>query len=335
MIIQFLKNIRTRYIFKSGYETFEKSGRTPPSAYAAMRRMFVLTKGKSNDEISETIEKNVGKYEGLSKKGILGDLSDIELQHMVLKMKEDGYFIFDAKLPEEIVDEIYNFALLTPCNHLDVNTDNYSTNKVLFDPEHPISPRYQFDNADIIDSATLQKLIFDPSLLIFAQEYLGVKPILDLMAFWWSVPFNGVGKSAAAQMYHFDLDRIKFMKFFFYITDVSSETGPHCYVRNSHKFLPAEVSRDGRFTDEEIEAVYGKENMVEICGKKGTIMAVDTRGFHKGKELIKGHRLLFQIEFANSMFGQMYPSVEINFKNEEVKEFALKYPYSYRDIFNF
>ena len=34
-------------------------------------------------------------------------------------------------------------------------------------------------------------------------------------------------------------------------------------------------------------------------------MAVDTRGLHKGLELIDGERLIFQIEFTNSLFGKM------------------------------
>ncbi|MES2394584.1 MAG: hypothetical protein V4549_01190 [Bacteroidota bacterium] len=62
--------------------------------------------------------------------------------------------------------------------------------------------------------------------------------------------------------------------------------------------MPCSLSRDGRFTDGEIENTYGKGNMIEICGKKGTILAVDTRGFNKGKELLKDSRLLFQIKFA-------------------------------------
>src|SRR5690606_10997252 len=101
-----------------------------------------------------------------------------------------------------------------------------------------ISPRYNFSRASILRSRELQQLIFDDSLRAVAQEYLGCKPILDHLAFWWSAPFEGKARSEAAQMYHFDMDRIKFLKFFFYITDVNPNNGPHCYVRGSHKSLP-------------------------------------------------------------------------------------------------
>jgi hypothetical protein len=155
---------------------------------------------------------------------------------------------------------------------------------------------------------------------------------MDLIAMWWSAPFHGAAKSEAAQMYHFDLDRIKFLKFFFYITDVDSETGPHCYVRKSHKRLPPSLLKEGRLTDDEVEIGFGKENMMELGGKRGTIMAVDTRGLHKGKDLVMGKRLLFQIEFANSMFGQYYePGKKPSLKPEFATQFE-KYKYTYQGI---
>lgn len=317
---------------KREFRFFEKTGNTTEKAYQLMRRMFVLTGGGSNDRISAAISDKVGKYDDIVNEGVLGKLTDGELDTMVSEMKNNGFYIFDKKLPEDLVAELYNFALTEPVNYLDTKTENYSAEKVVFDPEKPISPRYQFSEDSIVKLEVAQNLIFDKTLLAFAQKYLGVKPILDLLAFVWSAPFNGEVKSAAAQMYHFDMDRIKFIKFFFYLTDVDTDTGPHCYVEGSHNVLPQSLSRDGRFTDEEIEKRYGKDNMIEICGKKGTIMVVDTRGFHKGKELLKDTRLLFQVEFANSMFGQTYPPAYIKYASPQIKAQALHYPYTYAQL---
>jgi hypothetical protein len=129
---------------------------------------------------------------------------------------------------------------------------------------------------------------------------------------WWSRPFHGKASTEAAQLYHFDMDRIKFLKFFFYLTDVTPETGPHCYVRGSSKRKPAPILRDGRISDEEIDRHYPKADLVEICGGTGSIIAVDTRGWHKGKALTQGERLLLQFEFTNSMFGQNYPRTHLS-----------------------
>ena len=331
-MVNTLKNYLYKYKLARGLKEFEKTGTTTVGAYAALRQRFISTSGKSNDEISAAINQKVGKYDNVVAKGVLGNLSDKDLSAMVNAMKRDGYYIFDKLLPDNLVNDIYNYGLNIPCNYLDVNTNDYSVQEVLFDPNTPISPRYQFSNKAIVDLPAIQELLFDQSLLAFAQEYLGTKPILDLIAYWWSLPFNGKGKSAAAQMYHFDMDRIKFMKFFFYLTDVDTDTGPHCYVKGSHNTLPKSLSRDGRFTDEEIEATYGADNLIEICGKRGSIIAVDTRGFHKGKELVKDTRLIFQIEFANSMFGQTYPPTPIKFVNDDFRSIAHKYPHTYSQI---
>lgn len=45
-------------------------------------------------------------------------------------------------------------------------------------------------------------------------------------------------------------------------------------------------------------------NYNKIIGVKGTIAAVDTSGLHKGKLPVSKDRLIVQIEFTNSFFGQ-------------------------------
>jgi hypothetical protein len=44
--------------------------------------------------------------------------------------------------------------------------------------------------------------------------------------------------------------------------------------------------------------------VVELAGPKGTVLAVDTMGFHKGKPPISGYRLLAQLEYASPLFVQ-------------------------------
>jgi hypothetical protein len=79
----------------------------------------------------------------------------------------------------------------------------------------------------------------------------------------------------------------------------------------SHKRKPASLLRDERLTDGEILQHYAADDLVELCGPVGTILAVDTRGFHKGKPLENRDRLLFQIQYSDSLFGQNYPVVNV------------------------
>jgi hypothetical protein len=338
MILISVKNkyreFRYGRIFKIGYNEFVLKKLNSKKTYSAFRKLFVLTHGKSNDLLSDEISQKIGKYSDIVMQGVLGNISQDMLIKAVNKMRQDGYYIFDQKLDTAAVEEIYRYAQQTPASYIDVNNSGqaYTQDQIIFDSKKPVSPRYQFNDTQVLSCLPLQKLIFDRSLFAFAQEYLGCKPILDIVAFWWSAPFGGKARNAAAQMYHFDLDRIKFIKFFFYLTDVDTLTGPHCYVKGSHKTLPKEIDRDGRFEDEEIAAVYGAENLLELAGKKGTIMAVDTRGFHKGKELEHGERLLFQIQYTNSMFGQSYDSFDAKLIFPEYADQIQEYSYSYQNI---
>jgi hypothetical protein len=333
-----MKNIIKYLWFKIqlviGIKNFYKNGITSKIAYYAFRQMFVLTGGISNDNLTKEIKKRNGKVTTKNISGILSSLTINDFNYKLNEMENNGYVIFDNKLDDDTISKLTQLALQTPSLYIDIETNDFSSESVIFNPEKPLSPRYQFENNKIINNDNVQKLVFDQSLLYFAQEYLGSKPILDLVAFWWSLPFGGKGKSAAAQLYHFDMDRIKFIKFFFYLTDVNPDTGPHCYVKGSHKVLPKILRRDGRFSDQEIRDCYGSDNLIEICGKKGTIMAVDTRGFHKGKELLINNRLLLQIEFANSMFGQLYPKIDIEYFNDDIKKISKENRFTYGEIFN-
>ena len=53
-----------------------------------------------------------------------------------------------------------------------------------------------------------------------------------------------------------------------------------------------------RIPDADVAAAFGRENVVELFGKRGTVLAVDTRGFHKGKMLTSGHRLMTQLTYS-------------------------------------
>lgn len=203
------------YQVRQAIAKFEKTGTSTERDFKNFRQLFILSKGRFNDQISKEISSKVGTDPNLKSEGIFHKLSNHEISNIVEKIRENGYYIFKKKLSPEIIGEIQNFALKEPAHYLDVEKKEISTEKIYFDENNICSPRYDFSRDSIFKSSNLQQLIFDTSLLKIAQEYLGCKPVLDHLALWWSAPFNGKGRSKAAQMYHFDMDRIKFLKFFF------------------------------------------------------------------------------------------------------------------------
>lgn len=301
---RFLRNIG---VFFLGYTAFKVSKRTPKGAYASMRQLYCQTNGGFNELVSkmETVFRRPYKLEKVS--GVLGHLDPSDIRRIADDIRENGYHVFPNRLPAEKVAELVRFSKTEP------SIPRLSENKtpLIYRSENPVSPLYDFTPQSIFESPCLQPYLMDESFLAVAQEYLGNAPMLDLVAMWWSTAnCKNADLSKSAQLYHFDMDRIRFLKFFIYLSDVDTNNGPHCYIQCSNRVKAPGVRRDGRILDEELHRHYPEDAFKEITGPIGTILAVDTSGFHKGKPLESGERLIFQMEFSTSMFGQYYPPVK-------------------------
>jgi phytanoyl-CoA dioxygenase PhyH len=115
----------------------------------------------------------------------------------------------------------------------------------------------------------------------------------------------------AAQLFHYDFNRLNFLKVLIYLTDVDEHNGPHCYVRGSHRDKPDALLHDRRMTDEEINAHYPAEQISQVTGPAGTVLIADTLGFHKGQRLDSGERLLFHLEYSDSLAGKPTERVRV------------------------
>jgi Phytanoyl-CoA dioxygenase (PhyH) len=314
-------------LFWGGYLYFLLSSKTPKLSYYSFRRLFCLTNGKLNDFMVSMGTKFRPKYELNKVEGILGSLDPKDVKDISNKIKQDGFYKFDIKLPIEICEDLMSFSLKTPANV--VPKPNELNGKSVFDRKNLLGTRYQFDEEALMSNRNIQDIVADETLIAVAQEYFGCKPLNDAVTMWWSTTYSKEASSEAAQLYHFDMDRIKFLKFFIYLTDVTTNTGPHCYIRHSHRGLPEKLLRDGRIKDEEVNNFYKKEDVLELTGERGTILAVDTRGLHKGKPLIEGVRLLFQLEFATNFFGQTYNRIKLTNMSGRLKNSFEKYSLVY------
>ena len=90
-----------------------------------------------------------------------------------------------------------------------------------------------------------------------------------------------------------------FLKFFFYLTDVEAETGAHFFIKGTHGHTKPEPFRLSKlYKDEELHAYYGREDEVMMTAPKGTIIAEDTAGFHRGSTIERNYRLLMQFQYS-------------------------------------
>jgi hypothetical protein len=136
----------------------------------------------------------------------------------------------------------------------------------------------------------------DPSLLDAAGRYLGCKPTISNISIWWSLPADGTAQEA--ENYHRDVDDWRFVKFFLYLTDVDADSGPHCFVRGSHR--RGRFLRIRRIADHEVAALFKPEDLLKIGGSAGDAFLEDTFGLHKGQPPTRERRLLLQVEYSVS-----------------------------------
>ncbi len=294
-------------IFK-GALIHKTTGVTPEEAYHTLIESYCLTNGYSNIFLSWLLKFYKPKYKFPNFNGVLGDLNTQKINQVIQAIQKNGYYVFEELMPAEMCQKLTSLALTQECNLRDTTDANITVST--YNTDCPIATTYWLREEDLIANPDIQSLMMDLSILAIAQAYLETAPILDIVAMWWSTSVSKNACAESAQLYHFDMDRIKWLKFFVYLTDVTTDTGPHCYIAGSHKpsNKPRELLERGyaRISDEDIMKFYPQSDFIEVTAPKGTIIAGDTSCFHKGKPLKTGERLILELEFTNSLFGGSY-----------------------------
>lgn len=311
-------NLRSALVLPWGVWRYRQTQRTPESAYQAMIWLFCVSRGKFNDAVSRLLARRRPKLALSSRRGVLGDLEAGRSAPLVQRLREDGYVVFPGALPAEACDRLMDFALRTPAlvRRMDHEAAPSAPRKALFDAAQPLAVRYDYDPADLLNQADVQALLADGSLLEVVQEYLGCEPLADVLSMWWHTNYHTQPDAEAAQFFHFDMDRFKWLKIFIYLTDVGPENGPHAFVRGSHQTgaIPDRILRRGyvRLTDDEVAEHYPAKDVLAFSAPRGSIILEDTRGLHKGAHVTGDPRLILQLQFSNTLFGTNYPRARIS-----------------------
>jgi hypothetical protein len=290
---------------------------TPAYAYQAMIRLFCRSSGRSNDLMTGLVRLTSGLLPLPAPRGDLGVVGNDAAARVAESIERDGYYVFKQTLPEDTCRRLLQFAQTTPAivrPTKDQLGARAAPRREVYERGQPRAVRYDFAPADLLRCRDVQALMANPTLLAVAQRYLGSAPLADVVAMWWHTAYSDQPDEEAAQFFHFDMDRIKWLKFFVYLTDVRPENGPHCFVRGSHRSdgIPAKLLSRGyaRLTDEEVAGSFPRDRFVEFLAPRGTVIAEDSRGLHKGRHVARGDRLMLQVQFSNSLFGCRYEQAE-------------------------
>ena len=319
-----------------GAVSYASTGRTPDRAYQAMIRFFCRTGGRSNDLMTRAI-RITGRRAALPEpRGELGVSGQRDVERISNVISRNGYFVFERTLSADVCDRLLHFAISTPARVRPMAGEHrvaLSERRAVYERRKPLAVRYDFDPGDVLAQPEVQALLANPAILSVAQSYLGSTPIADVVTMWWHTAFTDQPDEEAAQFFHFDMDRIKWLKFFIYLTDVGPENGPHSFVCGSHRTggIPAALLSKGyaRLADEEVARHYASGDVVEFHARRGTVLAEDTRGLHKGLAVHSGDRLMLQLQFSNSLFGGYYSPASFRTMTQPLREMVAAHPAIY------
>lgn len=292
-----------KILFNLGYFIYMIIGYTPRISYMSMINLYCLTNGQFLFDFNK---KSKVYYDFVNKSNLFRDVNRKDLITVNSELNDEGYSLLKHRLDKKTTYKLKSFSYTLKAK--------VGNNQILYDPKDKKSNIYKFIPNDLIQNRLVQDLIMDPVLINIAGTYLGANPIFDFAAMWWSTDSKTKNEDAA-QEYHFDLDRPKWLKIFIYLTDVNKDNGPHCYISGTHKVgnKPQEILNRGyvRVADKELKKHYPKNSFKEVIGPAGTIVFGDTGCWHKGKPIVKGERLILQLEYTSSLFGLNLPKFEI------------------------
>jgi len=297
-VLRRVRRLRTARALRRFEASGDRYARTEGQAFFEMRSAMDIAPTAGRRLSQQVIRQSRGEVPSVEQAQASSFVATDEIDACVAGLQADGVYVFSGRVPTEMVERMRSYALSAPAmaRGLDAPAAAYPRT----DPQ---VGRYDIDEDHTMGCPDMQDYCSDPALALIAARYLEQPVIQDQTALWWTTTRGAEQASMNAWLFHQDRDRLSFLKFFCYLTDVGPQNGPHTVVRGTHRRIPRQLAADGRKDDDLVRSAGLWDRVVELTGPAGTVMAVDTVGLHKGQPPITGDRCVLQVEFATSLFG--------------------------------
>jgi hypothetical protein len=166
-----------------------------------------------------------------------------------------------------------------------------------------------------LDPSTIfARFALQPEVVHLVNSYLGMLARLRYYNVWHNLVTGQQPRES--QLWHRDPEDRYVVKMFVYMTDVDKETGPLTYARGTHPLgtvkteAATRVFKEGntlvhRSDDSQMRRVLSREKWITAVGGKGTVVFVDTRGYHKGGWVRRRERIVYTCMFCSQ--ASIYP----------------------------
>jgi len=272
---------------------------------------FLVLGGLPGTLLSKLVGRKRTNFEARDSSSLI--LDDVKVNNT--ELQAHGFSLVENAISKKTSEELLALSQTTKGSNRGMDSGKGFQADIYFNRKNPDTVRFDVDPNELFKNHIVQELACDPRILKIAQDYLGTLPILDFVAMWWHTKSPSPDKEAA-QYFHFDMERLRWIKFFFYLTDVTEDSGPHIFVPKSHldHGLPFSLRSKGytRLEDSQVDKVFPKSSWKVFTGPIGSMIVEDTRGLHKGKHVENGDRLVFQLQFTSSLFGKVIDNIQID-----------------------
>lgn len=292
----------------AGLISYRNTGITPESAQLALVRSYENSSGLFQEILHKALFQRTGQTAPVHSQ-LFPTINTDQVDEIITGMKETGYSVLPFKLNKHLIEQIKAESLSYSYRLKGGDADRAINDIVGIRPDAPPSCISAYASSESIkNSPLLQQIINDDLFLQVSSRYLGSATAAIDSTFWYTFPFP-TPSSETAQLFHYDLDTVRWIKVFIYLSDVTADNGPHEYVASSHRpenKTPEILVRNyARINDDEIDKEYpGKRR--PVVGDAGTIIFGDTRCFHKGNNVRSGNRLIFSPIYAPSRIGYFH-----------------------------
>lgn len=141
-------------------------------------------------------------------------------------------------------------------------------------------------------------LFLHDRLLAVVNGYLGVFSKLNAIDVWDTVPVVHDGADSGSQRWHRDPEDSRLVKVFLYLSDVGAGAGAMQYVAHSRRgdrygrLWPQKFPTGNYPPPGALERIVDAKDRVDCSGPTGTLLFVDTCGFHRGGRATTARRVL-------------------------------------------
>ena len=217
----------------------------------------------------------------------------------LVQLRQDGVaFTPWARLTDAQIGSALEFLATKPL----YSPEDYSAHQhpvLISQPEAASFRKLHHTYEDVAACSELVTLANHPQLLAVVAAYLGATPTIASMQVWWTLGHaSNAVEVARDDMFHRDVDDLKFIKIFMYLTDVGQENGVHSFVPTSHR--STWLVKRAPITDEQIRQHFGDDAERIFVGPAGTIFLEDTWGIHRQTPAVSGRRCIYSVIYTVS-----------------------------------